>query len=49
MKSKLLEILACPRCLGNLELRDEVFAGRRLSTEDYIAHAANLISLSKTE
>lgn len=25
MKSKLLEILVCPRCLGNLELRDEVF------------------------
>ena len=25
MKSKFLEILACPRCLGNLELRDAVF------------------------
>lgn len=25
MKTKLMEILVCPRCLGKLELRDEVF------------------------
>lgn len=25
MQSKLQEILVCPRCLGKLELRDEVF------------------------
>lgn len=30
MKSKLLEILACPRCLGNLELREAVFEGEEI-------------------